>query len=895
MLPDRSSSTRGERSSRRCRSGSNSIATRSSAASERSGLRERRPVDRGVQQFDRMGGRDVDAALAQDRMHLQRAARVRAGEHVGRDREHVVDFALADLRARSAARRGCTFRRCRSIDRRAGISTSSRPGIVRKSARGCCADAAARARGGRRRGTRRAASIGAARGARLERREELVDVAHAPGERLGARGPLRVAGEEFAVLLERRAAAGRVDDDRVDALALEALDQRAREALRLVGPPGVQRERAAAALASAARSPRSPRRCSTRIVAALTPGKNTRCTQPATSATARALGSVRGCERRQHAPADRPSVQRRQQRLELPQPRAAAGAGRRARAPARCKPLQRTRHRAAPAIARRRVRIREQREDQLAERAVARRARIALRSARASLRSADRSARPTDTRSRSPCSPGTRRCARRPSRRARWRRRATPFIRSMRPRGESISSPHDAYVGQAGRQKPQCTQSASKSRSCAARARSLEASDEAARIAAGASGSNRALSARIKRERGRWRPPRVDRARSAAAACAWTTSAPPPAFDAPRAQRASAAPARARPRLHADERERRASDSTAIARASSSAAASGASAARARPRRCAAARAIVATPRRAAAARAARCVGNARARRFERSPAGRARERRRARLAASTPRGETLERTQHATRGACRQRQRRRPAPCARVEQRAMRRHARHRARPGDDATREVSGSGCRRNVAVHDRAQRSERADHQLGQVEAGDVLDDLAAAARQRAVGPHERRRRRSGPSHRAVARAPRAEGVGGDRRRRRVARSRSADRAPASGRVRRAAASSAPSVMPASTVIDLVGGRVLDDAVERARAHARASSARGGAPKSSSVPPPDDDRESPCAGARSADCTPRVPRPSPVPGPRAARCPAADVIRGPLRRVSSLACGT
>src|SRR6185436_17246129 len=29
----------------------------------------------------------------------------------------------------------------------------------------------------------------------------------------------------------------------------------------------------------------------------------------------------------------------------------------------------------------------------------------------------------------------------------------------MRPRGESISSPHNTYVGQVGRQKPQCTQS----------------------------------------------------------------------------------------------------------------------------------------------------------------------------------------------------------------------------------------------------------------------------------------------------------------------------------------------------------------------------------------------------------------------------------------------------
>src|SRR5262245_43583036 len=34
----------------------------------------------------------------------------------------------------------------------------------------------------------------------------------------------------------------------------------------------------------------------------------------------------------------------------------------------------------------------------------------------------------------------------------------------MRPRGESASSPHRTYVGQAGKQKPQCTQSSMSSR-----------------------------------------------------------------------------------------------------------------------------------------------------------------------------------------------------------------------------------------------------------------------------------------------------------------------------------------------------------------------------------------------------------------------------------------------
>src|SRR4051794_38904985 len=38
-------------------------------------------------------------------------------------------------------------------------------------------------------------------------------------------------------------------------------------------------------------------------------------------------------------------------------------------------------------------------------------------------------------------------------------------MRWMRPRGESISSPQSRYVGQVGRQNPQCTQSATRSRS----------------------------------------------------------------------------------------------------------------------------------------------------------------------------------------------------------------------------------------------------------------------------------------------------------------------------------------------------------------------------------------------------------------------------------------------
>src|SRR4249920_1493828 len=45
---------------------------------------------------------------------------------------------------------------------------------------------------------------------------------------------------------------------------------------------------------------------------------------------------------------------------------------------------------------------------------------------------------------------------------------ARPRMRSMRPRGESASSLHDWYVGQAGRQKPQWTQSSRRLRAGAA-------------------------------------------------------------------------------------------------------------------------------------------------------------------------------------------------------------------------------------------------------------------------------------------------------------------------------------------------------------------------------------------------------------------------------------------
>ena len=81
---------------------------------------------------------------------------------------------------------------------------------------------------------------------RLDAREELADVAHARRERGRALGPGRIVPEQPAELLQVRAAAGRVDDDRLD--PVERRDQPTRERLALLEPARVDRERAAAAL-----------------------------------------------------------------------------------------------------------------------------------------------------------------------------------------------------------------------------------------------------------------------------------------------------------------------------------------------------------------------------------------------------------------------------------------------------------------------------------------------------------------------------------------------------------------------------------------------------------------------------------------------------------------------
>ena len=83
---------------------------------------------------------------------------------------------------------------------------------------------------------------------RTERVEELREVPHLRRQRRRPRRPLGGVSEQPLVLLHRRAAPGRVDDDYVDTSRLERLDGPLCEPGALGGPPGVQRQRPAAPL-----------------------------------------------------------------------------------------------------------------------------------------------------------------------------------------------------------------------------------------------------------------------------------------------------------------------------------------------------------------------------------------------------------------------------------------------------------------------------------------------------------------------------------------------------------------------------------------------------------------------------------------------------------------------
>ena len=102
----------------------------------------------------------------------------------------------------------------------------------------------------------------------------------------------------------------------------------------------------------------------------------------------------------------------------------------------------------------------------------------------------------------------------------------------------------------------------------------------------------------------------------------------------------------------------------------------------------------------------------------------------------------------------------------------------------------------------LHDDAERAVRADEELGQVVAGHVLHDLAAAAHERAVGGDDRESDEE-IAHGAVEMAPRAGGVGRDHAAERRRARRRADRARATDRAPRSAVWRSATVIPASAV--------------------------------------------------------------------------------------------
>ena len=186
----------------------------------------------------------------------------------------------------SPAARGCRCPRCRSRCRlrrpaRASRRESPRAG---RAARGECL---ARAPGDRRRDRRRA---GPARCARRLRRAELDASTSVTSRTFAANACARAAhagssAKQLAVFLHRRSAAGGVDDDDVDAGALEMCrSARARRRARpRRGRRAARARRSSPATGGATTS--QPSAASTRTVASFTSPKNARCTQPVSSPT----------------------------------------------------------------------------------------------------------------------------------------------------------------------------------------------------------------------------------------------------------------------------------------------------------------------------------------------------------------------------------------------------------------------------------------------------------------------------------------------------------------------------------------------------------------------------------------------------------------------------------
>ena len=366
-------------------------------------------------------------------------------------------------------------------------------------------------------------------------------------------------------------------------------------------------------------------------------------------------------------------------------------------------------------------------------------------------RSAGRTGRRTGTRSRRPCSPGRGRSAR-PSSRVSGSPSRPWLIRWIRPRGESISSPHSTYVGQVGRQNPQCTQSATSAGPAAGgrRRRPARPGDRPEHVAGrlpGAPGgvdrhqmppTNRPGAKRCARvelvldpahqRQARHRSPHVDvgadrgrrgqhdaRARPAACAAARSRSRPRPA---PSAGQPGVAARRCRP-TRGPPRPPAGRSPTRVRAAGTPASSQ------------------VDLDRRRRRPRAARPTTPA-ARLARRSPPSSLDQP--ARPARATPAGGALD--QHATSTGSPGRPSRPRPRSARPARAAPLRPPRGRGRVAaarPDVPRRPAGSGCSRNAALGDQAERAVRAGEELAQVVAGDVLDDLAAGLGDHAVGAH------------------------------------------------------------------------------------------------------------------------------------------------------------
>ena len=157
-------------------------------------------------------------------------------------------LAIAEVAPPAPAAPGCRCRRCRSRSRVRPATRSSTPGMRLQQRPRLRRARPARAPDGRRRDTPRGRQSDAAARAAARARPAPA-TRRAPGaERVRARRPGRIVGEQLPVVLHRRPATGGVDHDAIDAGLLEHLDRRRASARACSMCPGVQRQRAAAAL-----------------------------------------------------------------------------------------------------------------------------------------------------------------------------------------------------------------------------------------------------------------------------------------------------------------------------------------------------------------------------------------------------------------------------------------------------------------------------------------------------------------------------------------------------------------------------------------------------------------------------------------------------------------------